>query len=392
VNRVKCFEENNPNERPVPTLLGRGTTMGFSNNLQSLRSQRNMTQERLAMLLGVSRQAISKWESEKAYPEMDKLLMICDLFGCTLDDLVLGDVNNPQAFRGSGQTHEADAGKRPDGEPSTGTAAMLATSMTSMASSATGRAPATDITGYDAHRKSFALRIASGVAALIAGTAFMPLFGEGGSEEGTGMFFAVAIMFIAIVIGLALIIPAGMSHAEFRRKHPFVENFYTDEDHAQSVRQLAVGIVMGIACILAGVAAVVFSDAMDGAGNTAVGWSNAATTVLLLAVSIGTFCFILFGVRHGMLDIDEYNQESEQEQTSHTSHGKYGRISGAVCSVIMIVATIVALLALFGGDPSNMGFFGLRLPFWMAWVIGGLLCGVTNVVFEVLDDGGKKRS
>ena len=67
--------------------------MSFRTNLQYLRAQRNMTQERLAMLLGVSRQAISKWESEKAYPEMDKLLMICDLFGCTLDDLVLGDVS-----------------------------------------------------------------------------------------------------------------------------------------------------------------------------------------------------------------------------------------------------------------------------------------------------------
>ncbi len=67
--------------------------MSFRTNLQYLRAQRNMTQERLAMLLGVSRRAISKWESEKAYPEMDKLLMICDLFGCTLDDLVLGDVS-----------------------------------------------------------------------------------------------------------------------------------------------------------------------------------------------------------------------------------------------------------------------------------------------------------
>ena len=66
--------------------------MSFRANLQYLRAQRNMPQEQLAMLLGVSRQAISKWESEKAYPEMDKLLMICDLFGCTLDDLVLGDV------------------------------------------------------------------------------------------------------------------------------------------------------------------------------------------------------------------------------------------------------------------------------------------------------------
>lgn len=67
--------------------------MSFRANLQYLRAQRNMPQEQLAMLLGVSRQAISKWESEKAYPEMDKLLMICDLFGCTLDDLVLGDVS-----------------------------------------------------------------------------------------------------------------------------------------------------------------------------------------------------------------------------------------------------------------------------------------------------------
>ena len=66
--------------------------MSFKENLQYLRGSRNMTQEQLAMLLGVSRQAISKWESEKACPEMDKLLMLCDMFGVTLDDLVMGDV------------------------------------------------------------------------------------------------------------------------------------------------------------------------------------------------------------------------------------------------------------------------------------------------------------
>ena len=71
--------------------------MSFRENLQYLRGIRNMTQEQLAMLLGVSRQAISKWESEKAYPEMDKLLMICDLFGVTLDDLVMGDVRRPNS-------------------------------------------------------------------------------------------------------------------------------------------------------------------------------------------------------------------------------------------------------------------------------------------------------
>ena len=55
--------------------------MSFRENLQYLRGTRNMTQEQLAMLLGVSRQAISKWESEKSYPDMDQMLMIFHLFG-----------------------------------------------------------------------------------------------------------------------------------------------------------------------------------------------------------------------------------------------------------------------------------------------------------------------
>lgn len=77
--------------------------MSFKENLQYLRGSRNMTQERLAMLLGVSRQAISKWESEKAYPEMDKLLMLCDMFGVTLDDLVMGDVRASAGCGGAGR-------------------------------------------------------------------------------------------------------------------------------------------------------------------------------------------------------------------------------------------------------------------------------------------------
>lgn len=35
---------------------------------------------------------MAKWEAEKSYPEMDKLLKLCDLFECTLDDLVRGDL------------------------------------------------------------------------------------------------------------------------------------------------------------------------------------------------------------------------------------------------------------------------------------------------------------
>ena len=65
--------------------------MSFRTNLQYLRAERHMTQEQLAMLLGVSRQSVTKWEAEKSYPEMDKLIKMCQIFECSLDDLVQGD-------------------------------------------------------------------------------------------------------------------------------------------------------------------------------------------------------------------------------------------------------------------------------------------------------------
>ena len=71
--------------------------MSFRDNLQHLRAAKGMTQEQLAMLLGVSRQAVTKWESERAYPEMDKLLKMCQIFECTLDELVQGDLTQRPA-------------------------------------------------------------------------------------------------------------------------------------------------------------------------------------------------------------------------------------------------------------------------------------------------------
>ena len=71
--------------------------MSFRTNLQYLRAERHMTQEQLAMLLGVSRQSVTKWEAEKSYPEMDKLIKMCQIFECSLDDLVQGDVSRRAA-------------------------------------------------------------------------------------------------------------------------------------------------------------------------------------------------------------------------------------------------------------------------------------------------------
>ena len=68
--------------------------MSFGQNLLFLRKMRdNMTQEELAERLNVSRQTVSKWELDAVYPEMDKLLGLCELFSCSLDQLIREDMN-----------------------------------------------------------------------------------------------------------------------------------------------------------------------------------------------------------------------------------------------------------------------------------------------------------
>lgn len=68
--------------------------MSLGSNLQFLRKMRNgMTQEELAEKVGVSRQTVSKWELDGAYPEMDKLIELCNLFSCSIDELVRNDMN-----------------------------------------------------------------------------------------------------------------------------------------------------------------------------------------------------------------------------------------------------------------------------------------------------------
>lgn len=61
---------------------------GFSENLKKIRKERNLSQEELAEMLEVSRQAVSKWEAGKGYPEVEKLLEISGKLDVSLDDLM----------------------------------------------------------------------------------------------------------------------------------------------------------------------------------------------------------------------------------------------------------------------------------------------------------------
>ena len=70
--------------------------MTLGEKLLKLRKESNYTQEQLAEILGVSRQSISKWESNIAYPETDKLIKIGKLFECSMDYLLNEDITEKE--------------------------------------------------------------------------------------------------------------------------------------------------------------------------------------------------------------------------------------------------------------------------------------------------------
>lgn len=66
--------------------------MTLGEKIVKQRKELNFTQEQLADIFGVSRQSISKWESDIAYPETEKLIELGKLFDCSMDYLLKEDV------------------------------------------------------------------------------------------------------------------------------------------------------------------------------------------------------------------------------------------------------------------------------------------------------------
>ncbi len=71
--------------------------MKFGENLKQIRKEKNISQEELANVLDVSRQTVSKWETDQSTPDFDKIIPLCEYFGITSDELLTGNQNIKEA-------------------------------------------------------------------------------------------------------------------------------------------------------------------------------------------------------------------------------------------------------------------------------------------------------
>lgn len=159
--------------------------VSFGERLQEVRRASGMTQEQFAEDLKVSRQAVSKWESGRGYPEMDKILYICNRYGVTPNELFCEEVPHAAA--------QADEEPLPQAEPEAPSPTLKT-------------AAATFFSNLSPKNKWLAL-------AVVAGTLLLSLligaFLKGGNSDMTPLIW-VGVMVIfgvleAITVGLTSI-------------------------------------------------------------------------------------------------------------------------------------------------------------------------------------------
>ncbi len=292
--------------------------MNLAENLKALREKSGMTQEQLAERMEVSRQTVSKWESGVSFPEMEKMIQLAELFGCSMDALLKGSIQYTNQDEAKAYDRHGDWVAR-------------------MGTAATG------------------ICILSFAAQGIGEAVNPPFLGESG------------ILFLLFaLVGALLWIRIGMDSSYFRKKHPYVEPFYTEEEKEGFHRKY-------VSCMIAGVGILIAALTVMAALSTV--WhengrkEGLSIMLFFMIVAVGVMPIVYAGLQAMKYNVEGYNSDNSWENSEEGK--KNSRIMGKACGIIMLAAA-AACVVLFALTHSGR-ISGLPL------VIGGIACGAASI-------------
>ena len=259
--------------------------MSLSENLQNLRKIKNMSQEELAEKLNVSRQAVSKWESRNGYPETEKIISICEIFDCSMDQLVKGKISSDSK---------------------------------------------SEKNNYDLIMTKAAKGISLGVAAILLGVSIMLTILGFTSSEQSALIGVIAVL-IGVVCAIPLFITHGTKIENFKKKNTKVANIYSEDEVEEGNSKYTKYLAIGISTILLGVVIMMLLLGLNIENTFPV-------ATLMYFVTIGVLLITYSGMMKDKFDIEKYNNENTDE------YKKVDNKIGRICGVIMLTATIIFLV------------------------------------------------
>ncbi|HBN12277.1 MAG TPA: hypothetical protein DD415_01530 [Clostridiales bacterium] len=321
--------------------------MNISQNLQYLRKRDKITQEELADRLGVSRQSVSKWETGEAYPETDKLITLCDLFGVSLDELMRTDLTATVNISEEPKPKACDGG-------------IFAAEMDKFS-----RAIAAGV-----------FLILFGVAVCVALAGYSLMASEKYSELISVMGAVSVLLFVAVAV--FLFIYFGIEHDRFRKEHSVIE-YGMSEDEIKAFSKkftlmmaaLVSGILVGV-ILLVTMSALIDAEIINTKNQDAVYCFVTAVFFVILAVCVGGLTY--YGIQHSKYDLAEYNKQTKKE----LNPSPRSKLKDAICGAVMMFATALFLILGFVG--------GWWHPAWVVFPVGGIICGIIGAIMNAKDD------
>ena len=321
--------------------------MIFAEKVTKLRKKNGWSQEELAEQMQVSRQAVSKWESAQAVPDLQKLLALSRLFGVTVDYLLKDELETEEF------TETADYTVR--------------------------RVSLSEANCYLEYRQVAAKRIALATVLCILSPVALLLFGVSvfmGVSEDFAAIAGLGVLFLMVAAAVAIYLYTGFQNAPYGYldKEPFeldygVQGMVQERKKAFSGTYIKGNIAATVLCILSPVPLIIGS--FSGKDLLIV----VLVCLLLLLVAAAVAVFILLGVRWASF------QRLLREGEFSDSGKKKAQLSETVSTVYWLVIVAVYLAVSFATD-----WWGRT---WIIWPVAALLSGVVDIVCKSITSNGK---
>lgn len=307
--------------------------MILADKIIELRKQNGWSQEELAERVGVSRQAISKWEAAQSTPELDRILTLSELFGVSTDYLIRDDYDVPTL---------ADAGTFQD--------------------SPLRKISMEEANQYLSARLASARHVAVGGMLCALALALLIFISDwpglaANAREPLG--FAVAALVVAVAVAIFIINNNRTKQWKWMEKEPF-ESAYGVEGMAKErlaafqpahTTNLVTGLVLSIVALIL----FVVSDLLA----SATGLNNSTFVALGFAVAaIAVFLFVHSSVVKGAYQ--KLLQEGDQSPQKKVLHAKVGLIMSIYWLVIVFIYLAMSL-------PTNSWDTS-----WIVWPLAGV--------------------
>lgn len=309
--------------------------MILADKIVELRKKNGWSQEELAEQLGVSRQAVSKWESGASIPDLDKIIRLSGIFGVSTDYLLKDEIEQ-----------SAPQYDEPDMAAERIVTVEEANEFMDLHAGASGRVAA-----------ATALCILSPVCLIqLAGLAEAGRMDE---SLASGVGTAVLLAIIAVAVAVFILCGLQMKKFEFLEKDPFSLAYGVSgivrkrrEEHEEAARRR---LVVGVTLCIVGVIPLILAGALGASDYACI----TCTNVMLAFIALGVYAIIRSTVVTA--GFDKLLQQGDYTEANKRRERRLSFLPGAY----WCIATAVYLFWSFRTDSWEQT--------WIVWPVAGVL-------------------